>query len=307
MRIHPFELLRVALGVCCALVATSAWASIPDSEGVFTGCVLKGINTVRLIDTAIPTQKCLDRLESRVTWSQRGQAGPAGRDGSVVTALPVLPGDPNCLEGGTELRIDGAVAGYACNGRTGIDGLPGPKGDKGDQGIQGMSGLPGLQGEKGEQGIQGIQGVPGPKGDKGDQGPAGVCVLPSCPDGQLLMSTGPGAWACRAFCSGMFVDTSSDASNCGACGNVCAPTVCVNGMCQGTQEPGSACLDDMQCQSGSCRDGVCCDTTCGGYCMACSAVLTSGTNGVCSYIPAGTDPQGECPLGKTCSGFGVCQ
>jgi len=170
---------RSALGLALALVAAfapPAAATIPDANGVYTACLLKALQTVRLIDTAVPTQRCHDRLETKVTWSQVGPQGPVGLPGKSVTALVVLPGDPNCPEGGTAFLIDGAVSGYACSGRNGVDGLPGPKGDKGDRGETGAAGAigaTGSQGPQGETGAQGLQGEAGPKGDTGPQGAVG--------------------------------------------------------------------------------------------------------------------------------------
>jgi hypothetical protein len=108
-------------------------------------------------------------------------------------------------------------------------GPQGPKGDKGDRGDQGIQGI---QGEKGDKGDQGIQGLKGDKGDKGEPGAPGVCAMPSCPVGQLLMSTGVGAWECRLFCAGSFVDPQTNAANCGACGHPCAAgESCAAGAC----------------------------------------------------------------------------
>jgi hypothetical protein len=55
--------------------------------------------------------------------------------------------------------------------------------------------------------------------------------------------------------------------------------------------PGDACAADERCASGTCVDGVCCNTSCEGVCTACDVASALGT---CSPIPAGTDPDGEC-------------
>ena len=43
-----------------------------------------------------------------------------------------------------------------------------------------------------------------------------------------------------------------------------------------------------RCATGNCVNGFCCDTTCTGTCMACSAALTGGSNGTCAPISANT-------------------
>jgi MYXO-CTERM domain-containing protein len=62
---------------------------------------------------------------------------------------------------------------------------------------------------------------------------------------------------------------------------------------------GAACLEDADCGSGHCVDGVCCDTACGGGatddCSACSVAAGAVTDGVCGAVqtphcaPASTD------------------
>lgn len=66
---------------------------------------------------------------------------------------------------------------------------------------------------------------------------------------------------------------------------------------------GTACMMDGDCTSGFCRDGYCCGSNCMTSCRSCGL---AGLEGVCSYIPAGTDPEGECPVGAACNGVGAC-
>ncbi len=79
-----------------------------------------------------------------------------------------------------------------------------------------------------------------------------------------------------------------------------------------TSEPRS---NDVECASGFCVDGVCCDANCTGTCQACSAAKKgSGQDGVCDSITAGMDPDDECSpqavatCGTTgfCNGSGAC-
>jgi len=54
---------------------------------------------------------------------------------------------------------------------------------------------------------------------------------------------------------------------------------------------GVICAANGDCQSGFCTDGVCCNNACAGTCEKCSL---AGTVGMCSPIPANTDPEMEC-------------
>ncbi|MDI1483685.1 MopE-related protein [Polyangium sp. y55x31] len=82
---------------------------------------------------------------------------------------------------------------------------------------------------------------------------------------------------------------------------------CPNGSCDGLGQCqkiiGSSCTVNAQCASGNCVDGVCCNTSCLGTCLACDL---AGTLGTCSPIPANGDPANECPNGA-CAGNGTCQ
>ncbi len=77
---------------------------------------------------------------------------------------------------------------------------------------------------------------------------------------------------------------------------------------------GSSCTLGDQCGSGFCVDQVCCDALCDGACQACATALTGGTDGVCTPIPDGTDPEAECTddgspdCGQNgfCDGAGAC-
>jgi hypothetical protein len=65
-------------------------------------------------------------------------------------------------------------------------------------------------------------------------------------------------------------------------------TLAVNGN-------GIACSDASECMSGSCVDGVCCNTACDGVCESCGL---PGTIGQCTPAPSGEDPDNDC-VGKT--------
>lgn len=80
----------------------------------------------------------------------------------------------------------------------------------------------------------------------------------------------------------------------------CRPGLsCSGGLCKRSQ--GQACSTDTECASGFCTDGVCCEARCSGTCEKCNL---AGRVGFCDAIPAGTDPDNECPTGPGLSG--VC-
>jgi hypothetical protein len=115
--------------------------------------------------------------------------------------------------------------------------------------------------------------------------------LVACPEGQTN-------------CAGTCIDLQSDPDNCGTCGLACAfGEFCSGGSCAAVLSDGSACTQGSQCQSENCVDGVCCDTTCGATCQSCGL---GGSEGTCSFIPAGTDPDAECAASEVCDGAGAC-
>lgn len=64
--------------------------------------------------------------------------------------------------------------------------------------------------------------------------------------------------------------------------------------------PGDVCGLGDQCGTGSCVDGVCCTTSsCDGTCRACDVALSEGS---CTAIPGGQDPDSECGL-VSCVGY----
>ena len=102
---------------------------------------------------------------------------------------------------------------------------------------------------------------------------------------------------CAAACT-----TSADCSNGHAC---------VAGSC-GPKPTGAVCTADSQCELGHCSDGICCESSCMGACVACNLV---GHEGTCWPIAAGNlDPRklckdsGPASCGQTgsCDGQGSC-
>jgi hypothetical protein len=173
--------LRSVMPAALVASATIASASVPAADGTYTGCYFKSLGTIRLIDTAIPAQKCLAWFEMVVTWNKTGLQGPAGAPGATgatgapgangtnVTASAINPiSDSRCgFLGGVEVFQDGVSKAVVCSiqGAPGASGTPGVPGAKGDTGVAGPQGVAGPTGPPGPQGVQ---------GPKGDIGPAGA-------------------------------------------------------------------------------------------------------------------------------------
>ena len=71
---------------------------------------------------------------------------------------------------------------------------------------------------------------------------------------------------------------------------------------------GDACSSALDCASGNCVDGVCCDTACdpgSTFCMACNV---PGSEGHCVFAAAGSDPQQQCDADPvdSCGRDGLC-
>ena len=92
---------RLALIAAAALAvfaaAGVAYATIPSGSGVYTGCVLKGIGTVRLIDPSLSSRNfeshCTS-FEQQITWNQTGPPGPTGATGQPGPAGATGPTGP---------------------------------------------------------------------------------------------------------------------------------------------------------------------------------------------------------------------
>ena len=79
---------------------------------------------------------------------------------------------------------------------------------------------------------------------------------------------------------------------------------CDIGAFEWEPEPnGGPCESRVDCLSGFCVDGLCCDTACDGVCELCDQ---PGFAGRCTNIALGSDPDNECPPCETCNGAGVC-
>ncbi|MBI4706296.1 MAG: hypothetical protein HY744_34805 [Deltaproteobacteria bacterium] len=94
-----------------------------------------------------------------------------------------------------------------------------------------------------------------------------------------------------------------------ACGTSCATSkdcaavaYCAGGKCAYKKASGALCGLAEECTSDFCVDGVCCQALCNGSCEGCD-----GLPGICKLHEFGTDPNGECGVGKQCDGSGACK
>ena len=121
----------------------------------------------------------------------------------------------------------------------------------------------------------------------------GTCRAPTCSDAvknATETDVDCGGGACPACALGRTCNVASD----------CQSGLCQAGVCAALGN-GAICTGSSQCASGNCVDGVCCDTACGFLCQSCAM-----TPGSCTNIPAGQDPDNECPGSATCNGTGAC-
>jgi hypothetical protein len=165
---------KLGLILVAALTLTGgvAYATIPDSSGVYTACLLKATGTVRLIDPSLPASNplghCLPKVEQQITWNQTGQQGAQGPIGATGPVGPVGPSGPQ-----------------GDKGDTGPTGPAGPKGDTGDPGPAGPVGPPGADGAPGKDGAS----VTSTSLNTGD---------PNCPNGgSAFTSTNGTTYACN--------------------------------------------------------------------------------------------------------------
>jgi hypothetical protein len=136
-------------------------------------------------------------------------------------------------------------------------------------------------------------------------------VQPDCgPSGQC--STGTistcGAYSCDV--NSCFTNCDEDDDTKCAAGNWCR-----DGACIPPQENGKGCTKNQNCKTGFCVEGVCCSSACSEPCHSClAAKKSSGPNGQCGEVLAGTDPTNRCandavnPCGQNglCDAGGQC-
>lgn len=125
----------------------------------------------------------------------------------------------------------------------------------------------------------------------------GVCCESACEEACAACSeekTGVESGECRSVKNGTDPD-----------GECTSPQVCTQNGC-GLALNGTICVAAENCNSGFCRDGVCCDKACDGTCEACSVSNLAPVDGQCGFILSGFDPDNECPGAANCDGSGMC-
>jgi len=139
-----------------------------------------------------------------------------------------------------------------------------------------------------------------------------ICRQPTCSGSTLTLASRCQAGVCQPT-SGLPCDpyvcdskagnaclrTCASNADCGG-GNVCDD----KGSC-GKRPVGVSCTTNDDCNSNICQQGFCCQTACAGTCMSCGV---PGSAGVCTAVPAGTDPLDQCAdSGRTtCGADGLC-
>ena len=76
--------LFLIVAIAALAAASIAYATIPDSNGVYSACKLDATGTIRLIDPSLGNTSFLGHCapwESQITWNQAGQPGPQGPQG----------------------------------------------------------------------------------------------------------------------------------------------------------------------------------------------------------------------------------
>jgi hypothetical protein len=94
-------------------------------------------------------------------------------------------------------------------------------------------------------------------------------------------------------------------SSCQSSTDCVAGRNCVQSSC-GKKYEGAPCAGGLECASGFCAQGVCCDAACDGQCVACNQ---PGSQGTCRPLPAGIlDPRGACmdQGAASCGTTGAC-
>jgi hypothetical protein len=146
----------VVIGLGAGVTTSVAWAAIPGTGGVISGCIspadATGQHTLALLDTA--QSAVCQANQTLITWNQAGPAGPKGDPGTSATIKtdPIAPGNATCPAGGQFLVVENngvPVSGRwpaVCNGAAGALGATGPQGLQGPAGSQGPAGAQGPAG-----------------------------------------------------------------------------------------------------------------------------------------------------------------
>jgi Collagen triple helix repeat (20 copies) len=180
----PRLMIPALSGLAAVSMSGSAFASIPASSGIISGCYSTngGEHLLFLVDASV-TPTC-PAGQTPISWNGRGLTGPTGPAGVRGPTGPT--GDPGTNGATGATGPIGAAGGTGPTGPMGAAGVSGPTGPAGTQGptgatgsagttgAAGATGASGPTGPAGSQGPTGATGVGGPTGPTGTQGPTGA-------------------------------------------------------------------------------------------------------------------------------------
>jgi hypothetical protein len=130
---------------------------------------------------------------------------------------------------------------------------------------------------------------------------------------------GAGNWiaqaACAFVCSGQGQCSGECVPGSGTCSGTVHSTCSATGTWQPDGSPqckaknGDSCASNVDCQTGFCVSGICCNSACAGTCVSCAMADTGRSNGTCAPISDGrAPPPGQCAqtAQSTCGDDGKC-
>ena len=122
--------LGIVAAILLVMAAGVSYATIAESNAVYTACKLNATGTIRLINPSLGSSSLLGHctsLETQISWNQQGQPG-----------------------------LTGLIGPQGPKGDAGLAGPQGPKGDAGSAGPQGARETPEQQGHRVRLGLRGL-------------------------------------------------------------------------------------------------------------------------------------------------------
>jgi hypothetical protein len=132
----------------------------------------------------------------------------------------------------------------------------------------------------------------------------GACDQCNLPNQQGLCLPAPagsaGAPSCSPYsCNGA---SASCPTSCAADTDCIGGDFCSAGVCMLKTVNGGACNGAIECKSGFCSDGVCCNSACDNACDVCNASLGASSDGSCTLVSSGNPGNPACSP-YLCSGI----